>query len=143
MTAPSTTLETRGSIELVQFSLLGRWAGVAAAQVAPVRSDADPSGVVAVETLAGLEPAQTPEAAKRVLLNVQAGDGQGAGVVVGVETTADLVRMPCAAVHPLPALLGARHHLKGLRALGWMDDGRDDPLVLLFDWCAPAAPVGG
>jgi hypothetical protein len=39
--------------------------------------------------------------------------------------------------------LGARHQLKGLRALGWMDDGRDDPLVLLFDWCAPAAPIGG
>jgi hypothetical protein len=134
MTEPSATVETRESIELVQFSLLGRWAGVAAAQVAPVRFDAGHIGVVPVETLAGLVPAQTPVAAKRVLLSVLA--GQGAGVVVSVENTADLVQMSCAEIHPLPPLLGARHELTGLRALGWLDDGRDDPLVLLFDWCA-------
>lgn len=141
MTAPSNSVEPSESIELVQFSMLGHWAGVAADQVAPVRSDVCPSGSVAVETLVGMAPAQAPATARRVLLNVLKG-AQGNAVLVAVETTADLVRMPCSAVHPLPPLLGARHRLQGLRALGWHADGRGDPLVLLFDWCNQTDPQG-
>lgn len=134
MTAPSNSVGPGESIELVQFSMLGHWAGVAAVQVAPVHSDASHSGAVAVETLVGMTPAQTPSDAKRVLLNVLTGT-QGKAVLVAVETTADLVRLPSAEVHALPTLLSARHQLQGLRALGWHEDGRDGPLVLLFDWC--------
>lgn len=140
MTGPDTALGEDESIELVLFSMLGRWAGLVAGQVAPLHSDASHSGAVAVETLAGMSHAQTMAPAKRVLLNVQR--GSGAGVDVSVNATAALVRIPIAAVHPLPLLLRARHQLNGLRALGWIDDGRDDPLVLLFDWCTPEARRG-
>lgn len=120
-------------VELVRFSLLGHQGGVPASQVAPVRSTAGLCDAVPVETFVGMAAAQVPPASQRVLLSVRAGN-QDPGVVVAVEATADLVRMPITAIHPLPVLVGLRHQLKGLHALAWDQDYRSDPLVLLFDW---------
>ncbi len=132
MSEQSTDSGATAAIDLVQFSLRGSRAGVVAAQVQPVHANTHPGDVVAVETLAGLTPARTTTSARRVLLRLSA--VQGADLVVALERTADLVRMPHCAIHPLPPLLAARNLLTGLRALGWRPDAQDDPVVLLFDW---------
>lgn len=132
--------EIASVIELVHFSLQGSRAGIPAAQVLPVRSETSQKDVVAVEALVGLVRVQNGMDSKRVLLNLKT--GQGTSLIVGVEATADLVRMPSAAIHPLPKLLAARSQLTGLRALGWQqEDSGTDPLVLLFDWCTGDAPI--
>lgn len=120
------------TIDLVQFSLRASRAAVVAAQVRAAPANTHPSDVIDVETLAGVVPMRLATTPKRVLLSLPG--VQGADLVVGLESAADLVRMPHAAIHPLPALLAARNQLKGLRALGWQQNAQDDPVVLLFDW---------
>ncbi len=135
MSAADAATSTGTTIALVEFPFLERWtAGILAAQVTPVPGSPDGREAVSVAALAGLECSGA--ARKQVFLSLQVG-GSGARVLVDAGGAADLLYLQHEAIHPMPPLLAARHRLIGLRALGWTADGRDNPLVLLFDWNAP------
>ncbi len=120
-------------LAVVLFSAGGWRVGIEARQVRSSRpaSESGPSGELAaalgLPAVAG-SPLGSPLNRQFLTLKRPEQDKE-----ILVDAPVDLLKLPVAAIHPLPPLLAARTHLRGLRALAIRSDADEEALTLLFD----------
>lgn len=140
------------ALELVVFSLCGLRFAIESAQVRGI-SDCEDVNVPALADLLGIGSARTPrpprpcrETRERLLrLRLPSPGGDGS-LVVRVEESLSLRRLPAAHLHPLPWLIAMSSVLPCVRALVLPGDAWADDLTILLDlrrWLGSDQPQSG
>ncbi|MDP2785597.1 MAG: hypothetical protein Q8O38_13540 [Sulfurimicrobium sp.] len=121
--------EPGGKLEVVTFFSGGQRCAVAARQVSALRPCADSAGCPALDPLLGMQQ-QDKAASTRQALTLRLPQAE---LEFSVASPVELREMDIGVIHPLPDMILARTHLRGLRALALENDG----LTLIFDLNMP------
>ncbi len=123
------------AVKIVLFSMENYRVGFEASQVValhPITADRPEDPTKSIETVLGLTP--TTQTTPRYALQFKPLNQTQEIILSG---SMDLISLDIDAIHPLPPILAARTHLKGLRALTLPTTHTDQGVILLFDLLSP------